>query len=83
MELGLGLGMGRASLGVLPWDGMPCRGTWMGRAVGKPHEVQQNQCKVCAISVGSEHPMELWLSLFITGSGARWPFSIPSNSVIQ
>jgi len=29
---------------------------------------------------GSEQLMELWVSLFIEGSGTRWPLRVPSNS---
>jgi len=29
---------------------------------------------------GSEHLMELWVSVFIAGDWTRWPLSIPSNS---
>jgi len=29
---------------------------------------------------GSEHLMELWMSLFIAGCGTRWPLKVLSNS---
>ena len=29
---------------------------------------------------GSEHPVELWASLIIAGSGIRWSLGVPSNS---
>ena len=31
---------------------------------------------------GSEHLMELWVSLLIAGGWTRWPLRVPSSSMI-